>query len=225
MAYIWNDYSSGKRYRVSSEGTSPYLEVWDTAGDVVLVNLDLRLFETLIPRHCMDSEERINELMVLYETDARYQDMANTFLHFLARQDRMRGMTLQDFHACHAWTEIMLGYYGAEVKECFESLTCEDRFVLCGYLAKYERTKGREMQLDAVIRALFHEVVICHERSADMIHVRIHRERSDYNSRLFELVCRFFKDIDIQVRVYWQKEYFGIIGADDTMRIDSLVLI
>lgn len=225
MAFIWSEYSSKKKYRVSSVGTSPYLEVWNTTEDIVLVNMYIRLFEILVPRHYTNSAEQINALISLYETDERYMDIVNTFLHFLARQDRKCGMTLYDFCVYNVRNEIVRGCYGTAAKENFDHLTREDQLILCRYLVKYNMTSGREMQLDAVIKALFHDVVIYYERSADVIHVCINRANSDYNSRLFELVCRFFKDIDINVEVYWQKEYFGIIGVEDTMRIGRLALI
>ena len=81
------------------------------------------------------------------------------------------------------------------------------------------------MQLDAALKALFQEVSIYYEQSRSLIHIVVGQEKTDYNQSLCEVLFYFFKDINTEVKIYWAGEQFGIIGVEETMKVDGIYLI
>lgn len=224
MAYIWEDYSEANQYRVSSTGVSPYLETWEKGESLICVNIFLRLMDLLIPKKMQDCGQ-VEPLLSLYEQDARYQDFANILIHAVAQMDRYRGLTFHDVYSRHILDEISQGFYGAEIKEKVEKLSSGDQLLVGYYIAKYDLSSGREMQLDAALKALFQQVSIYYEQSRSLIHIVVGQEKTDYNQNLCEVLFYFFKDINTEVKIYWAGEQFGIIGVEETMRLDGIYLI
>lgn len=226
MAYVWKNYSTQKKFKITSTSISPYIEVWDAEQDIIFVNIYLRLYDILVPfEDNQSAEEKVNTLLELYEEDKRYQDIVNILIHSIAQQDLCKGLTFQDVVAHILYKRIYNEWYGKEIRDKFNSLKEDHKRIIVRYLAKYEISHEREIQLDAVTKAIFKEINIYFEKSTGILHFYINEEKNSYNTKLFELICYFFKDIDVKVEVLWKYEHFGIIDVDETMCIGEIALI
>ena len=223
MGYIWSNYKKDTYYYMAE--LSPYVEVWDDTTSRIGVNIDIRLDEIFIPSAFVNDSERVNRLFSLLKENARYGDIFNIVCHIIARTDLLYGTTIDDLLGEVIKRDIKLGAYGNHIREKFESLKREDAEQICRYLAKYEHLQFRETQLDAAIKCIFGEVNIYYERSSKKIYVCINKQGTEYNRGLFDLVCYFLKDIELCVEPRWLGEYFGIIGVNETMKIDSIALL
>lgn len=225
MAYIWNNYSKDKEYKVATSGISPYMEVWNPDDKIVLVNIFYRLCEILLPFSGKDAENKINRLLGLYEEEGRYIDFVNIILHYIAQMDLIKGITVQDLLSFEIYGEIINGYYGQHIKECFGKVRHKDRVVITRYIAKYDTGKQKEIQFDALLKAVFGRVVLYYDKPLDILYIYIDAEKNGYNQNLYNLSEYFLKDIDVKTEVLWKGGHFGIIGIDNTMEIDKLSLI
>ena len=239
MTYIWANYSEKKRFQIASSGISPYFEVWDSQSNPVRVNIRFGLDEILLdeadypqslqPDQDGDSFEH-PRLGQKYEEDERYKDFANIFIHYIAQNQLRRGFTLQNLAAFKIGSEIEKELFGEKIKDNFSKLEFRDQLILSRYIALYDIRKQREIQLYAALSALFTDVKKHYDNQTEKLFVFIDKEKSDYNRDLFDLVCYFLKDIEVEVEVLWKGEMFGIIGLDEergfkTIIIDKTALI
>ncbi len=224
MGYIWNNYKA-ENYFYMTESQSPYLEVWDDMSTNIGVNTGIRLDEIFIPEKFANESNKINELYLLFENDERYSDIFNVVCHMAAQTDMLRGITIDDLSSEVVREDIETGAYGKDIQDKFEKLKKEDADQICRYIAKYEHFESRETQLDAAIKCIFGDVNFYYERSTKKIYVCINKQGTEYNRGLFDLVCYFFKDIELYVKACWMGEHFGVIGVDETMQIDSVALL
>ena len=223
MSYIWNEYDEKKYYYVSME--SPYLETWDTSKEYVGVNIDIRLDNIFYPAQFVGDKNKINELYQSFERDNRYRDIFNLICHFMAHGDKLKGLTYRDIIEIIIKRDILSGKYGEKRKQQFLVFTKYDQQKLCRYIAKYQCSNGKEIQVDAAIKSIFTDVNLYFEKSTNRIYACINQEKTKYNEELFDMICYFLQDIGTDIEVYWQGEHFGIIEIDETMKLDSVALI
>ena len=233
MTYIWANYSEKKRFQIASSGISPYLEVWDSQSNPVLVNIRFGLDEILLdeadfpqslqPDQDGGSFER-PQLGRRYEEDERYKDFANIFIHYIAQNQLRRGFTLQNLAAFKIGSEIEKGLFGENIKNNFSNLKFRDQLILTRYIALYDLRKQREIQFDAALAALFDDVKMYYDNQTEKLFVFVDKESNDYNKNLFGLVCYFLKDVEVEVEVLWKGEMFGIIGLDDEFVFETIII-
>ena len=223
MGHIWNEYKDDKYYYISA--LSPYLETWDNSTDSIGVNIDIRLDKIIFPHSFIGDNDKINDLLMLFDSDDRYKDVFNLVCHFIAQIDMLQGLTSEFLIQEIIKHNIYKGRYGDKSRNIFNKLEKRDADNLCRYIAKYELKESREIQLDAAIKCLFNDVQIYREKSTEKTHVCINSNGTKYNRELFELICYFLKDVGTEVEAYWIGEHFGIIGIDETMQVDSIALL
>lgn len=225
MAYIWENDTPDCTYRVSQNGISPYMEVWEGETGIIPVNIFYRLFDLLLPKDVADTAEKVDSLLQQYETDGRYQELADIWMHFIARLDRTKGIGLQEMLSAIKRQEIEKGWYGAQVREQFSRLSSTDASILLRYLAKYDLVRQRETMFDAVLFTLFPEVRFYYEHSTGILHIYLGAEKDAYHTNLYGLCQILFQDMGIHTEVMWKGEHFGIIGVEETMSVGQTALI
>lgn len=223
MGYIWTNYDSEKIFNLFID--SPYMETWDNSKKNVGVNIDIRLDELFFPKNLLENIDKTGDLFISYESDLRYKDIFNILCHFVVKLDRNMGITYKNLTDLNVYKNIEDGFYGENARNKFKELTEKDKIKICRCIGKYVNSEEREIQIDSAIKYFFDEVNLFYEQSTKIIHVCIFEEGNKYNQNVFSCICYFLQDIKIDMRVYWLKEHFGIIGIDETMGVDNIVLI
>lgn len=225
MAYIWEDYKEENQFQVTDDNVSPYMEVWDKKGEIVPVNVFVRLYPYLFPESFVRDEASVNELLNQYGNSLRYEETANLLMHYIARLDRIKGLSLVDIVKFRIYRDIRQGAYGLWLREAFCELEQEKQWMILRYAAEYNLSGQRVTVYDAAVKQVFETVSMYYEKSSKITYLYIGKQRNEANERLLQIVDYLFKDINIKTEVMWQGEHFGIIGMDQTMRIGELALI
>lgn len=225
MAYIWQNYSDNKKYRIATESISPYVEVWENSGDTVLVNVFYRLYDCLFPEQYGSEIELFNDLFEKYLNTPKYSELANILMHFLARLDLQHGWDCFDILSCIEKERIDNGVYGCQIKDIFNRIRDNSsKNKLLRYLAKYDFEEQRETVWDAAMYAIFKNVEFYYEKSTSIVHICLSVEKNEQNELLYYICELLFKDLYLKVCVHWN-EKIAIIGNDDFMKIGSISYI
>ena len=221
MAYIWENYSEDKRFR-TGERISPYLEIAfpDSAGaDVNPLLRFARIFEELaelrrysggtVPR------EDISDIS---------RDTENLLFHYLAQMDLLAGLDARQIRVNALEREILTGSFGSFCAAHWQALTRHDRRVILYTLAqRYESVTIGGCFFEAA-QKLWEYVSILYEPSTELYYLYIYARKTDYSAMLLEMITLLFWDIQCSLRVFWYYHY-GIIGAEDSMRISEIQIV
>lgn len=224
MAYIWENYKTDKKFTISEE-VSPYLELWDNSEKTVNVNIFFRLSELLFPSSFTKDEKSFHCLWDQYQNNFRYKEIANLLLHAQAQLDRKKGMTVIDILAIGAYQEIQLAVYGEWLRDAFESLELQDKIIILDCLARYNLSGQRTTFFDEAIFRCFAKTQIYYEKSTTKLYIYIEEEKEEKNLNKFAIIEYLFKDIELKTEIMWKREHFGIIGIEQTMKIEEIAMI
>lgn len=152
------------------------------------------------------------------------ESLTNLSLHMLAQNDVRRGLTREDYHKRLLEKEILAGGFGETAKEVFLSMNRADREkLLGGWLNSYRAGSALPVFLD-MVHSLVADSIVYHSNEYPdeiLIYTGLKRERK------LEQRIRFLTDtfLDIRYRVeIFYEHHFGIIGVEDTMRIDEIAI-
>lgn len=205
--YIWSEYSKNTDYKVSFGKISPYMEMLFKEGNHAYVNIDFRFSDIFFPEANIEGQEG---LFREYVEDDNYKDFANLMLHYLAKLDLMRGLTLVNVVANIELKAIEKGKYGEVLRDNFAELNSNHQNILTRYLAEYDLNKQKESYLNQAIFNSFKGVKIYYENYTQITHFFIEEDNTDYNLNLLEIIKSLFKPIYIKIEIMWNK-HFGII--------------
>lgn len=152
------------------------------------------------------------------------ESLTNLSLHMLAENDIRRGMTREDYYKRLLAKEIMAGGFGETARGVFQDMDREEQeLLLGGWLGSFRAGNALPVFLD-MIHGLVADSIVYHSNAYPdevLIYTGLRQERR------LEQRIRFLADtfLDIRYRVEIFYEYhFGIIGVEETMRIDGTAI-
>jgi len=222
MGYIWEQYSPDNRYRIETEGISPYTEVWGNESGQIAVNVLYRFEEIFFPKKQMKDETAFRKQMELYEANPKYEEFANLLFHYLAQLERKTGMGKLECLIEQSYIEIMEGRYGEKFREKFVGIDKRRQFILLKNLAIYDEKNQRETMIGSALQETFGWVQLYYENTTGMIHIYINQGETEENKLIYEAICYLFQDIGTKMEVMWRGQHFGIIGMEEVMKIDGI---
>ena len=203
--YIWENYTPLKKFYVGKK-ISPYMEVLNNTENIVEVNPLLR-FEGIF-----------SELEKAVET----QNLENILFHYLVMLDTIKGLDKKQIFLNRLEEEIQAGDWGEFVQEKWSAIQSHHKeIILC---TLYERKDNSKAFLD-IIKKLFHVTSLLYEKSTETYYLYLNDSMSkEYCQTLIEVVKFLFWDIQNHIEIVW-KNYYGIIGSDETMKISKIQLV
>lgn len=199
---------------------SPYMELSyemvnaETIDEVVEVNPYYRYYEIFKELFPPDSDGE----------EALKHPLFDLILHFLAEIDLMQGMNKREFYIQFILKDIEAGVFGKSVQKKIKGLTKTEQVqVAMNILCLYET--GDELHLlKDTMRKLFKNCVIYFKSGAiDELLIYIGEAKCEILQSKVELIQEVFLPIRFQTKIYW-REHFGIIGEEETMRLDQIAL-
>lgn len=204
--YIWSEYSKNTYYEVLTGKISHYFEQFEKKDNTAYVNIDFRFADIFFPEQNIENQE---ELFRKYLEDNNYKDFANLLLHYLAKLDLSRGLTLVDIVANIELKAIENNKYGENLKNNFNKLNSKHKEILTRYLAEYDLNNQKESYLNQVIFNSFKGVKIYYENFTQIMHFFIGESETLYNLNLLEIIKCLFKPIYLKMEIMWNT-HFGI---------------
>lgn len=160
------------------------------------------------------------------ETDfpALRESLTNLSLHMLARNDIRRGLTKEDYYKRLLAKEILEGGFGRNAEDVFRSMSVQDRErLLGGWLDSFQTGSALPVFLDMIHELVQDSIVYYNNEEPDELLIYT----GSRNGRELEQRIRFLTDTFLDIRYHVEVFYeyhFGIIGVEETMRIDEIAI-
>ncbi|MBD5135745.1 MAG: hypothetical protein HDT39_07270 [Lachnospiraceae bacterium] len=230
MNYMWDTLILAKRKNIDIENIyfrlaeiySPYLELAmkyiNFSIDENTTELDVNPFYRfgyIFNRMFMPDDDESQELR---------EELLNCMLHFIYNIDIYTGMNTHEFMRMFIRSDIENGYFGEEMKESWSlfSLT-EQEVVTTQMIDMYKTGSGAEVLRKAILGVFNNGYVYFNKILKDEILIFAGIREKDIYRRKMEFLIEMFMPLDFKYRIYWSK-HFGIIGSEELMKEDAIVL-
>lgn len=228
MNYIWDLLIKAEQsglakkdiHFVPAKVYSPYMELSNEAINTrvieqkVEINPYYRFYD--IFRDLFDVNN--NEDIELRDT------LFDIIIHFLADIDLIQGMNKREYYIKFVLMDIEMGIFGNSVREKIRLFNREEREVIARNILRLYETGEAVYLLRDTMRKIFKSSTIyanCEEK--DELLIYIGQEENETTRAKLELIKEIFLPVRFHTEIYW-KNHFGIIGVEETMRMDSIAL-
>lgn len=228
MNYAWdviiNFRQYGRKERdvkfLPARSYSPYMELsdpninFDKVEEEIEVNPYFRFYEIFKDLFNINNEEDVE----LRET------FFDIVMHFLTDIDTLQGMTKREFYIRFVLDDIKNGVLGSRIKDRFEIFSYREKIIIVENLIKLYKTGQALYLLKDTVRNIFtNSTIYANYETKDELLFYIPYKRSEVNDAKIEFIEEFFLPIKFRTEIFWE-EHFGVIGVDETMKVDSIAL-
>lgn len=230
MNYIWDMAIKALRQDITPEAItfvhskkcSPYMELAFEDINTALLEPDTVVEVNPYYRFCdifknfLDVNFREHE-----EIQTVFFDIITHYLLFI---DRHQGLCKREYYGKFILNDIKNGVFGQAVQQNVEVFTLDERHIFLSGLISLNYTGASVHLLKLVIRQIFVNSIIYY-RSEDTSEVLIYLGTAETAAtrRKIDTILTFFLPLGFAYRLYWEK-HFGIIGMDQTMGINNIVI-
>ncbi len=228
MNYMWDLLIKTKELGISKESIkfspakvySPYMELsneninFNTIEQNIEVNPNYRFYEIFKDMFNINNEEDVELRNTLFDI----------LMHFLADIDIKQGMNKKEYYVKFLLKDIENNMLGSAVKEKIKLFNNKEKIMLVHNILKLYKTGEALYLLKDMMRKIFKKSMVyanCEEK--DELLFFIGEEKTEEKQGKLELIKEIFLPIKFHTEVYW-KIHFGVIGVEETMKIDNIML-
>ena len=211
MSYIWQNYSATKDFYIEERPLSPYLEVGNETENKIGVNPVPRFYKIFAPFFKTDFEEK------------NFDALENILFHYLAQLDLKSGKHLTSFLESELDKEIREDVFGIEARKIYLSLSENERRIFLIYLQRHESAQGlKNFFFQAVAQFFLGSKFYFYEPEKKFL-ICLPYFETEHRKNLLDLLVFFLFDMGAAYEFFWNC-HFGVIGEDETMHLDELVI-
>ncbi|HEY8464240.1 MAG TPA: iron-dependent peroxidase [Bacillota bacterium] len=228
MNYVWDLVIKAHQAGIALENItfklakiySPYLELshenlnFNEVDPVVEINPYYRFYEIFKDLFNINNDEDLEFRNTLLDIT----------IHFLTRIDLIQGMNKTEYYQRFIHRELAAGLLGPMVQARLKFFNEAEQAVLVENYYRLLITGEMIYLLRETIRKIFKNsfIYVNYETTNELLFF-IACEKTDQNEIKLELIKDLFLPLKLSTLTYW-KDHFGVIGMDETMRIDSIAL-
>lgn len=212
MPYIWEKYSKDKTYSIGKK-ICPYMEVFCNNRDRVEINPLIRFPD--IAAALSD----INLSGYIEDKDA----LENVIFHYLAQLDKNKGLSYKQVIAEKLREEVGNGFWGEEISTLWKEIDPSDKEILLYVLVQKMLNDNQTFFMEAVGK-MFLNSSLCYEEKNQQYYLYLGAAETEYNLIKIKMIKIMFWNLKSKLLIIWDKHY-GIVGIDDTMRIDCIQIV
>lgn len=145
-------------------------------------------------------------------------------IYYLAELDLSQGLNKQEFYKKFIMKDIIKGLYGEKVCETFKELKKNEiDYLLNSIITLY--STGTSLHLfKKVTRNIFNNSIIYISKdNPKVILIYLGEPNGEKLRRKIDMIINLFLPINMKIDLYWEN-HFGIIGIDETMKINQIVI-
>lgn len=144
--------------------------------------------------------------------------------HYLLFIDYHQGLSKREYYGKFILHDIKNGIFGQNVKNNLEVFHIDERHNIFNGMISLYCTSASIHLFKQVVRQIFLRSIIYY-RSEDTSEVLIYlgTVEDEINRQKIDTLLELFLPLGFVYRLYWEK-HFGILGADQTMVIDHIVI-
>ncbi|WP_425448054.1 hypothetical protein [Dethiothermospora halolimnae] len=160
-----------------------------------------------------------------YDESTEFREsLFDILMHFLGFIDLKQGLYKWEYYKKFIKADILNGMVSDKVKENFSIFTDYERdIVLSNILSLYKTNVSLEL-FKKVVKGIFKKsIVYLNNDNKKEILVVIGEEKTKTAKSKIDLLIDMFLDIKFDVFLYW-KYHFGVIGIEDTMTLEEMVI-
>lgn len=145
-------------------------------------------------------------------------------MHYFVQLDLREGLSKEDYYSMLAEDDIKNGRYGASAKECFSFFDkTEQKTILRSYLQLLKSGNYLDEFRKVLVRLYPQAYIYENNETVYELLVYLGVKESETEKRRADFLRQMF--LPLQETVHWFYEHhFGIIGVDETMAMDEMVI-
>lgn len=204
-----------RTYSAYMEVSYPYMNQ-DTLGDntVVEINPYFRFYSIFKNLYQPDMNE--------YPKSRK--SLTNLIFHQLAENDVVSGMTKEAFYKKMLFQDFVDNMYGPMAMASMNLFDRNEReIILSGLLRQYETGSSLDIFKDMMEELVANNIVYRNNDNFHEIMVYIGQKYDKTVAAKMDHLIQLFVEIPYTVEIYYEY-HFGIIGIDETMRIDEIAI-
>lgn len=230
MNYIWDTLIKARRKQIDisdlnfrlADIYSPYLELamsdinfqLSTGVNELEVNPFYR-FEHIFSRMFSPDNDELVELR---------SELLNCMLRYIYNIDIYAGMNNHEFMRLYIKRDIENGCFGEEIQDNWKLFDIDEQDTIINQMINMYKTGSSIEVARMAILGVFHDgyVYFNNVTGNEILIFAGIKEREIYKSKM-DFLIEMFLPLDFKYKIYWSK-HFGIIGNDELMIEDSIVL-
>lgn len=230
MNYLWNvllqaknegitqnklRFHMAKNYSAYMEISNLYLNQSEVADDyIVEINPYYRFFDIFKNMFQPD----------FHEYEQLRKSLTNLIFHQLAQNDVLSGMTKEEYYKKLLYKDFQNGRYGEISKRIITLFERGEReILLSGMLRQYQTGSSLDLFKDMMAALVKNNIVYHSNHNAYEILLYVGQKESNELKEKVNFLLQMFLEIQYKIEVYYEY-HFGIIGMEDTMELDEMVL-
>ncbi|BCZ45177.1 hypothetical protein psyc5s11_12440 [Clostridium gelidum] len=231
MNYIWDMLLKADKQKIHRKNIkfvkakicSPYMEIAFNElnatslpeDNIVEINECYRFYEIFKDLFNINIEESRELREVLLDI----------LLHYLAELDLKKGLCKAEFHKKFLMKDILNKVFGEELGRNINYFEKEERETFLNGLITLYKT-GVSIQLfNKVLRKVFkNSIVYSNKEKPKNMYIYLGEVETKELKNKIDVILDTFLSIDMKPLIFWN-QHFGILGLDNTMRNDEIVMV
>lgn len=151
--------------------------------------------------------------------------ITDLILHFLGTLDLKNGLNKNSIYEGMLYDDILEGAFGKEISKKIKVFYESEKSILLQYIVDLYMNGNGEKSFLKVVEGIFNNVLFYkrQDRKNEFI-LFIDVDRSQEAEEKLEVIEKIFFPFDKKLDIVW-KHHFGIIGIEETMKIDEINII
>lgn len=228
MNYVWDIVVKARQLEIPektikfevAQSYSPYMELsnvninFTEVEEAVELNPYFRFYEIFKDMFNINNEEDVEFREKLFDVT----------MHFLTEIDTMQGMNKKEYYTRFLLDDIKRGILGDEIRDKLSLFSVNEKNIIAANIIRLYITGEMLYLLKDTIRKIFkNSTIYANYETKDELLFYIPFKKNDKNVAKMELIKEIFLPIKFHTETYWN-DHFGIIGVEDTMKIDGIAL-
>lgn len=214
MEYLWQQYDKNNKYIIAQNLLSPYSEVQGIVDGYIEVNPLFR-FEKIF-RSLFSNNDSVLDINLKKEIE-------NILIHYLTDLDFYYGMHKFVLEEEQIEKEIEKVFYGEKIKNIYTNLSKKEQMIILSLLNYKNKIDNKKSLFCEAVRKIFPKAIFYFYKEKRKFLLYIAENDTEENIDKMLLIEDLFLDNICSLEVFWNK-HFGIIGENNTMSINNIVI-
>lgn len=152
------------------------------------------------------------------------ESLTNLLLHQLAQNDILSGMTREEYYKELLYRDLEGGAFGKKAARAICLFKRDSReVILSGLLRQYQTGSSLDIFRDMVEELIPRSIVYHSNSNANEVLVYVGLKKGRQIMSKMDFLVEMFIELPYSVDIYYEY-HFGILGIEETMRIDEIMM-
>lgn len=228
MNYIWELYIKARQTGVATDDIcfkygkpfSPYMELSfeNINENNVLTEVEINPFYRLF-----DIFKKLFDPNFI-EDETVIEILHDVVVHHISDIDIFMGLNKKDYYIQFIIEDMKKGLFGKYIKDNVKTFNKEELRIISNNILNLYMTGENVYLLKETIKQIFKNVYIfTNSTEKDEVIFFMRTKKTSENLEKLEIIKYIFLPFKYDVDVYWE-EFFGVIGVDSLMKIDTFLI-